>query len=193
MTATSQQGQTIDPRATLRAAWRTERDAARAAGRAGDPALEWRHLERAHILSQPLAGIHLRIHGAMLAAAIRRREVRETVGQLARVVLAAPGSISGRYPTGNTGGAGVSAFRPMPVPDDLRPLLLAFGENKARAVAEAVEGPISAMNPASILQMHEVAKILLDEPAASGLKHSDYYRWVYDNKPDWQKFIRPSA
>jgi glucosamine-6-phosphate deaminase len=37
-------------------------------------------------------------------------------------------------------------------------LLLAFGANKANAVAEAVEGPISAMNPASILQMHEVHK-----------------------------------
>lgn len=70
-------------------------------------------------------------------------------------------------------------------------LLFAFGENKARAVAEAVEGPITAMNPASILQMHEVAKALLDEPAASKLALSDYYRWVYDNKPEWQRFVRP--
>jgi glucosamine-6-phosphate deaminase len=65
-------------------------------------------------------------------------------------------------------------------------VLLAFGPDKARAVAEAVEGPITAMNPASILQLHPVAKIVLDEPAASQLKKADYYRWVYDNKPDWQ-------
>jgi glucosamine-6-phosphate deaminase len=69
-------------------------------------------------------------------------------------------------------------------------LLLAFGENKAQAVAAAVEGPISAMNPASILQMHPVAKALLDEPAAAQLTLGDYYRWVYAHKPDWQQFAR---
>jgi glucosamine-6-phosphate deaminase len=62
--------------------------------------------------------------------------------------------------------------------------------NKAQAIAEAVEGPISAMNPASILQMHPVAKALLDEPAASRLALGDYYRWVYAHKPDWQRFVR---
>lgn len=65
-------------------------------------------------------------------------------------------------------------------------LLLAFGENKARAIAEAVEGPITALNPASILQMHPVVKVILDEPAASDLKRADYYRWVYESKPEWQ-------
>ena len=89
--------------------------------------VEWRHLERAHILSQPLAGLHLRTHGAMLAASVRRRDGREIAGQLLRLVLAVPGSVSGRYPVGNTGGADVSAFSPMAVPDDLRPLLLALG------------------------------------------------------------------
>ena len=66
-------------------------------------------------------------------------------------------------------------------------LLLAFGEKKADAIAAAVEGPITAMNPASILQMHPVAKCLLDEPAAARLTRIEYYRWVYDQKPDWQK------
>lgn len=68
-------------------------------------------------------------------------------------------------------------------------LLLAFGENKARAVAAAVEGPITAMNPASILQMHPVAKALLDEEAASALTLREYYRWVYERKPAWQRFV----
>jgi glucosamine-6-phosphate deaminase len=67
-------------------------------------------------------------------------------------------------------------------------VLLAFGETKARAIAEAVEGPVSSMNPASILQMHPVAKAVLDKAAAGQLKRAEYYRWVYDNKPDWQKF-----
>ena len=67
-------------------------------------------------------------------------------------------------------------------------LLLAFGDKKARAIAEAVEGPITSINPASILQMHPVTKLCLDEGAASQLKRADYYRWVYGNKPEWQKF-----
>lgn len=66
-------------------------------------------------------------------------------------------------------------------------LLLAFGENKAAAIAGAVEGPITADNPASVLQFHPSAKVCLDEPAASQLKRADYYRWVFSNKPDWQK------
>jgi len=65
-------------------------------------------------------------------------------------------------------------------------LLLAFGSGKAGAIAEAVEGPVTSMNPASALQMHPVVKVCLDEPAALELKKRDYYRWVYDNKPDWQ-------
>ena len=69
-------------------------------------------------------------------------------------------------------------------------LLLAFGEHKAQSILDAVEGPISAMHPASILQMHPVAKALLDEGAASKLELKDYYHWVYRHKPDWQRFVR---
>ena len=67
---------------------------------------------------------HLRTHGAMLAAALRRGDRREVVGQLLRLVVAAPGSLSGRYPVGNTGGADVSALQPMPIPEDLRSVLM---------------------------------------------------------------------
>jgi glucosamine-6-phosphate deaminase len=67
-------------------------------------------------------------------------------------------------------------------------LLLAFGQNKAKAIAGAVEGPITAANPASSLQMHPVTKVFLDDAAASELERGDYFRWVLENKPDWQKF-----
>jgi glucosamine-6-phosphate deaminase len=67
-------------------------------------------------------------------------------------------------------------------------LLLAFGPKKARAIAEAVEGPITAVNPASVLQLHPVTKVCLDREAATQLTRADYYRWVYDNKPAWQRF-----
>lgn len=66
-------------------------------------------------------------------------------------------------------------------------VLLAFGAKKAAAVAAAVEGPITAMSPASILQMHPVAKCIVDEAAATRLARIDYYRWVYEQKPEWQK------
>jgi glucosamine-6-phosphate deaminase len=66
-------------------------------------------------------------------------------------------------------------------------LLMAFGEKKADAVAQTVEGPTTALVPASILQMHPEAVVIIDEGAASKLKKADYYRWVFDNKPDWQK------
>lgn len=65
--------------------------------------------------------------------------------------------------------------------------LLAFGEKKAQAVAESVEGPITAVVPASVLQLHPQATILLDEAAASQLRRADYYRWVFAHKPAWQR------
>jgi hypothetical protein len=121
------QAGTADVRTRLRAAWAAELDAARTARSSGDRSVEWTHLERAHILSQPLAGPHVRTHVAMFAAALRRRDRHELVGQLFRIIVAAPGSVTGKYPVGNTGGADVSAFAPMAVPEDLRPLLLALG------------------------------------------------------------------
>jgi len=68
-------------------------------------------------------------------------------------------------------------------------LMLAVGVHKTKAVAAAVEGPVSAMVPASILQHHPRAKIFMDEQAAAGLKLSEYYHWIYNQKPDWQKDI----
>ncbi len=66
-------------------------------------------------------------------------------------------------------------------------LLLAFGKKKARAIAAAVEGPITAMCPASALQLHPQVTVFLDEEAAAELQLTDYYRWVFAQKPDWQK------
>jgi glucosamine-6-phosphate deaminase len=48
-------------------------------------------------------------------------------------------------------------------------LLLANGEGKADAIKAAVEGPITAMVPASIIQMHRRAYVIVDEAAASRL------------------------
>ena len=66
-------------------------------------------------------------------------------------------------------------------------VLLAFGEAKARAVAAAVEGPVSAMQPGSAIQLHPHTTVIVDEAAASALANLDYYRHAWANKPDWQR------
>ncbi|RAX17191.1 glucosamine-6-phosphate deaminase [Pseudarthrobacter sp. AG30] len=65
-------------------------------------------------------------------------------------------------------------------------ILLATGAQKAKAVRDFVEGPVAAICPASILQFHPHATVLLDEAAASALKLADFYRHTYENKPGWQ-------
>lgn len=59
-----------------------------------------------------------------------------------------------------------------------RIVLTASGENKAEAVAQLVEGPISARWPASSLQLHPDVVVVVDEAAASHLELADYYRYV---------------
>jgi len=71
--------------------------------------------------------------------------------------------------------------------DARRVVLLATGEGKSEAIAGAVEGPITSMNPASALQLHERAVVCLDEDAAAKLRRVDYYKWVFANKPSWQR------
>ncbi|MEV5843476.1 glucosamine-6-phosphate deaminase [Streptomyces sp. NPDC051985] len=65
-------------------------------------------------------------------------------------------------------------------------VLLATGEGKAEAVAATVEGPLAAVCPASALQLHPRATVVVDEGAAALLKHADYFRYTFANKPQWQ-------
>ncbi|BAU85955.1 glucosamine-6-phosphate deaminase [Streptomyces laurentii] len=65
-------------------------------------------------------------------------------------------------------------------------VLLATGEGKAEAVAQTVEGPVAALVPASALQLHPHATVVVDEAAASKLKLADYFRHTFANKPAWQ-------
>lgn len=70
-----------------------------------------------------------------------------------------------------------------------RLVLLAFGEGKAAAVAAAVEGPLSASVPASAIQLHPRATVVVDEEAASLLAEREYYRDAFANKPVWDPVI----
>ena len=65
-------------------------------------------------------------------------------------------------------------------------VLLASGRAKAEAVHQLVEGPVSAMWPATIMQLHPHATVLVDDAAASRLQLADYFRQTYADKPDWQ-------
>lgn len=106
--------------APARARYHKEMQAAKTATA---PEWRWYHLERAHILSQPDPWLHTRNHAAMLALAVRQRDRREAFGQVVRIIIAAPGSLSARYPEGNTGRARVGLRQPMPIPPDLAALL----------------------------------------------------------------------
>ena len=72
--------------------------------------------------------------------------------------------------------------------DARRCLLLATGADKADIVAKAVEGPITAMISATTLQLHARCNVIVDEPAASKLQGAGYYRWIFENEPEWEPF-----
>jgi hypothetical protein len=83
----------------------------------------FRHLERAHVLGQSQTFDHTRIHWRMLTIGWKRRDAIEVFGQVIRVVGAATKTAFGIYPKGNTGGANVYFFKPMPIPQDLQAIL----------------------------------------------------------------------
>ena len=62
-------------------------------------------------------------------------------------------------------------------------MLLANGEGKADAIAGAIEGPVTAMNTASALQLHQEVMFFLDRAAAGKLQMLDYYEWIQENMP----------
>ncbi len=69
-----------------------------------------------------------------------------------------------------------------------RCILLALGESKAEIIAAAVEGPITSMISASALQLHPHCTIIVDEAAAGRLRGAEYYRWIFENEPEWQPY-----
>lgn len=110
-------------KASLRAALLRELELARKAEREIAFGRAWSHLERAHVLCHGYAWPHVRVHLLMAGFAVRRHDLREVLGQIPRILLAAPGSWTGRAPRGNTGGTNVGIFAPMEVPADLEVLL----------------------------------------------------------------------
>jgi glucosamine-6-phosphate deaminase len=65
-------------------------------------------------------------------------------------------------------------------------LMVVTGRAKADILAKATEGPITAMISATALQLHQNCKVIVDEEAAMYLQGKDYYRWIFENEPEWQ-------
>lgn len=72
-------------------------------------------------------------------------------------------------------------------------ILLATGPKKAAIMAKAVEGPVTSMVTASALQLHPACKVIVDEAAAGKLKEKVYYRWIFENEPDWAPYRETSG
>ncbi len=67
-------------------------------------------------------------------------------------------------------------------------VMLVTGRRKAAMLAKATEGPITAMISATALQLHPNCKVIVDEAAAGELEAKEYYRWIYQNEPEWQVY-----
>lgn len=74
-----------------------------------------------------------------------------------------------------------------------RILLLASGRAKAAIVKKAVEGPITASVPATVLQTHPRASAILDRAAASRLTTATYWKWIDENKAGLDEIARPKG
>ncbi len=72
--------------------------------------------------------------------------------------------------------------------DSRRCFLLATGKEKSAIIAKAVEGPITSMISASALQLHPHCTVIVDEAAAADLTQNEYYKWIFDNEPEWQDY-----
>lgn len=67
-------------------------------------------LEEAHILSQPYAVEHFYVHWKMFQLALEYRVWNEFIGQIPRLILAMPGSWTGKAPAGNVGSTKMGIF-----------------------------------------------------------------------------------
>jgi len=81
----------------------------------GNSADAFKHLENAHVLGQESTRWHVKVHCLMLAWAFRQRDLRESIGQIFRIVGAATKTAIGLVPSGNTGGANSSPFKSLAI------------------------------------------------------------------------------
>lgn len=134
-------------------------------------------------------GIDLQLLGVGRAGHIGFNEPLSALQSRTRVKALAPATIQQNAPL--FGGAEHVPRRAITmgvgtIMEARRCLLLATGAEKAEIIARAVEGPITSMVTASALQLHPRCTVVLDEAAGALLSQKDYYRWLYENEPEWE-------
>jgi glucosamine-6-phosphate deaminase len=146
---------------------------------------------RYEALIQRFGGIDLQLLGIGSAGHLGFNEPLSALRSRTRVKALAPATLAQNAPLFEVPSAMPRRAITMGVGTILecrRCLLLATGESKAGIVASAVEGPISAMISATALQLHPRCTVVVDEAAGSRLQGSSYYRWIFDNEPEWEDF-----
>ncbi len=88
-----------------------------------DYVLAFQHLENAHIIGQAYPFAHTFVHWKMLHFGIKIKNTKEVIGQIPRLIFGGIKSFIDVIPTGNTGGANVSALKPMPIRPELQRIL----------------------------------------------------------------------
>jgi len=157
-------------------------------GLAGDLEEECRRYEA---LIQRFGGIDLQLLGIGKAGHIGFNEPLSALRSRTRVKALTPTTILQNAPL--FGGEGRMPRRAITmgvgtILECRRCILLATGNAKAEVVAKAVEGPITSMISATTLQLHPRCSVIVDEEAASRLAEKDYYRWIFENEPEWEEY-----
>jgi glucosamine-6-phosphate deaminase len=147
-------------------------------GDAADPDAEARRYEASIAAA---GGIDLQLLGIGRNGHLAFNEPTSSLGSRTRV----------KTLTETTRTANAPAFAPGPVPrhaitmgiatilEARACVLLATGAAKAAAVTRMVEGPLGADCPATALQFHPDATVVLDDAAAAHLTMRDYYETVH--------------
>src|SRR5437016_4681635 len=142
-------------------------------------------------LIQRFGGIDLQLLGLGRAGHIGFNEPLSALRSRTRVKALTPTTIRQNAPL--FGGEGRMPRRAITmgvgtILECRRCILLATGSTKAEVVAKAVEGPITSMISATTLQLHPRCSVIVDEEAASRLAEKDYYRWIFENEPEWEEY-----
>ncbi|HXK09307.1 MAG TPA: glucosamine-6-phosphate deaminase [Vicinamibacteria bacterium] len=138
-------------------------------------------------------GIDLQLLGLGRAGHIGFNEPLSALRSMTRVKALTPETISQNSPLFDDG-------TPMPrhaitmgvgtILECKRLVMLATGSEKADILHKAVEGPITSMVTASALQLHPHCTVVVDEEAGKKLEEKEYYRWIFENEPEWAE-LRP--
>lgn len=147
-------------------------------GDAGDPAAEARRYEEAIAAA---GGIGLQMLGIGTNGHLAFNEPTSSLASRTRVKTlteATRRANAARFPEGGTPRLAITMGLGT-ILDAGTVVLLATGASKAGAVARTIEGPLGAHCPATVLQQHPRATVILDEEAAGDLRLRDYYETVH--------------